>query len=49
VEQPGSWWPDWSRWLSRHAGAQKAAPKRYGNATHKPIEPAPGNYVKEKA
>ncbi len=49
VEQPGSWWPDWSRWLSRHAGAQKPAPKRYGNADHKPIEPAPGSYVKEKA
>jgi polyhydroxyalkanoate synthase len=49
LEQPGSWWPDWSRWLSRHAGALKAAPKRYGDATHKPIEPAPGSYVKEKA
>jgi polyhydroxyalkanoate synthase len=49
VEQPGSWWPDWSRWLSRHGGALKAAPRRYGDATRKPIEPAPGSYVKEKA
>jgi polyhydroxyalkanoate synthase subunit PhaC len=49
VEQPGSWWPDWSRWLARHAGPLKSAPTRYGNATHKPMEPAPGSYVKEKA
>jgi polyhydroxyalkanoate synthase len=49
VEQPGSWWPDWSRWLARHAGPLKPAPTRYGNATHKPTEPAPGSYVKEKA
>jgi polyhydroxyalkanoate synthase len=25
------------------------APKNYGNARHKPIEPAPGRYVKVKA
>jgi len=49
VEHPGSWWPDWSRWLSRHAGALKAAPRHYGNAKYKPTEPAPGSYVKEKA
>jgi polyhydroxyalkanoate synthase len=49
LEQPGSWWPDWSRWLSRHAGAQKSAPRHYGNAKYKPTEPAPGSYVKEKA
>jgi poly[(R)-3-hydroxyalkanoate] polymerase subunit PhaC len=49
VEQPGSWWPDWSRWLARHSGAQKPAPKHYGNAQYKPMEPAPGSYVKEKA
>ncbi|CCF95916.1 Polyhydroxyalkanoic acid synthase [Ralstonia solanacearum K60] len=48
-EHPGSWWPDWSAWLATHAGAQKAAPKRYGNADHPAIEPAPGRYVKQKA
>ncbi|HQR70831.1 MAG TPA: class I poly(R)-hydroxyalkanoic acid synthase [Burkholderiaceae bacterium] len=49
TERPGSWWPDWSRWLARHAGSLKPAPKRYGDASHKPLEPAPGSYVKEKA
>ena len=48
-EHPGSWWPDWSTWLASHAGAQKAAPKRYGNADYPEIEPAPGRYVKQKA
>ena len=34
---------------SGFAGKQVAAPKGYGNRTYKPIEPAPGRYVKEKA
>lgn len=49
VEQPGSWWPEWTAFLSANAGKQVAAPKRLGNATYQPIEPAPGRYVKQKA
>jgi len=49
TEHAGSWWPDWSHWLAAHAGAKKAAPKLPGNRTYKPIEPAPGRYVKQKA
>jgi polyhydroxyalkanoate synthase len=48
-EVPGSWWPDFARWLAGFGGVQKPAPKVYGNAKYKPIEPAPGHYVKEKA
>jgi len=48
-EHPGSWWSDWSRWLKAYGGAMKAAPRQYGNAKHRPLEPAPGSYVKEKA
>ncbi len=48
-EQAGSWWPDWADWLATQSGAQIAAPKAFGNRTHKVIEPAPGRYVKQKA
>ncbi len=46
---PGSWWPAWTSWLSDHAGAKVAAPKKLGNRKYPAIEPAPGRYVKEKA
>jgi polyhydroxyalkanoate synthase len=48
-ETPGSWWNDWSAWLKRHAGGERAARVTLGNSRHRPIEPAPGRYVKEKA
>ena len=49
VEHPGSWWTEWTEFLASHAGEQVAAPKKYGNARYKPIEPAPGRYVKVRA
>ncbi len=49
TEKPGSWWTDWSGWLKGHAGKQVPAPKAPGNRQYKPIEPAPGRYVKAKA
>jgi polyhydroxyalkanoate synthase len=49
TETPGSWWPVWAGWLGQHAGKAIAAPKAYGNRTHKVIEAAPGRYVKQKA
>ncbi len=48
-EHPGSWWTDWSKWLASHSGAQIAAPKSLGRLKYKPIEPAPGRYVKVKS
>ena len=48
TEQPGSWWPEWSTFLAGHAGEQIPAPRKFGNAAYKPIEPAPGRYVKVK-
>jgi polyhydroxyalkanoate synthase subunit PhaC len=48
-EQPGSWWNDWIAWLKPKSGALQVAPKTLGDAQHKPIMPAPGSYVKEKA
>ncbi|CAG9164236.1 class I poly(R)-hydroxyalkanoic acid synthase [Cupriavidus pampae] len=48
-EHAGSWWPDWDNWLGKHAGPKRAAPTAYGNAHYKPIEAAPGRYVKARA
>ncbi|HZV93917.1 MAG TPA: class I poly(R)-hydroxyalkanoic acid synthase [Caldimonas sp.] len=48
-ERPGSWWTEWSDWLRPFGGRQVAAPGSPGNRAHRPIEPAPGRYVKEKA
>jgi polyhydroxyalkanoate synthase len=49
TEVPGSWWPDWGDWLAGLSGKQIAAPKNPGSRKYKPIEPAPGRYVKQKA
>jgi polyhydroxyalkanoate synthase subunit PhaC len=49
TEHPGSWWPVWTAWLKPHAGKLVGAPKAPGAAKFKPIEPAPGRYVKAKA
>ena len=49
TEYPGSWWPEWSAFLAEHAGKQVKAPIKFGNATFKPIEDAPGRYVKIRA
>ena len=48
-EVPGSWWPEWAKWLKPHAGKLVPARKKLGGAKRKPIEPAPGRYAKERA
>jgi polyhydroxyalkanoate synthase len=45
---PGSWWPAWSAWLETYSGPKKPAPTTLGNKQHKPVEPAPGRYVRVK-
>jgi polyhydroxyalkanoate synthase len=47
VEQAGSWWSDWTQWLAAHAG-EMIKPPRVGSKKHRPIEDAPGSYVREK-
>ena len=47
-EEPGSWWRDWSSWLGGFGGGRVKAHTRPGNAKFKPIEPAPGRYVKQR-
>ncbi len=49
TEHAGSWWPVWADWLKPFGGKLVNAPKTPGSARFKPIEPAPGRYVKAKA
>ena len=44
-EHPGSWWPEWRKWLSKHTGPKVAA-RVPGDGGLEVIEPAPGSYVK---
>ncbi|MNE32748.1 Poly-beta-hydroxybutyrate polymerase [compost metagenome] len=45
VEQPGSWWGDWTDWLGKRAGKRGQATISLGSSDYMPLEPAPGQYV----
>ena len=47
-ETPGSWWGHWLEWLAPQSGDQVKA-RKPGGRKLKPIEDAPGRYVREKA
>ena len=47
-QHEGSWWPHWQKWLSAKSGDQIKA-RDIGGGKIKPIEDAPGAYVKMKA
>jgi polyhydroxyalkanoate synthase len=44
-EHAGSWWPDWQSWVEQYAG-DKVPARVPGEGGLKPIEDAPGSYVK---
>jgi polyhydroxyalkanoate synthase len=47
VEHPGSWWPNWLEWIKSHD--DKTVPARaIGGGKLKPLEDAPGSFVKAK-
>ena len=48
TETPGSWWPDWSIWIADKSGPKVKAPVP-GSGKLKPIEDAPGSYVRVKS
>jgi len=45
TEHPGSWWPDWFAWLKQQSPKEVKA-REPGGGKLKPIEDAPGSYVK---
>jgi len=45
----GSWWPEWSAWLTAHSGALAPPPPLGAPAAgYEPIVDAPGTYVLQK-
>ena len=45
AEREGSWWPEWAKWAAKFSGEQVPA-RQPGDGKLKPIEDAPGSYVK---
>ncbi len=48
TQTEGSWWTDWREWLKDYAGPEVDA-RDPAKGKLKPIEPAPGSYVKVRA
>ena len=46
AQHQGSWWGDWADWIASRAGARRKPPPM-GSPRHKPLEDAPGSYVRE--
>ena len=47
-ETPGSWWPDWVKWISEQA-PEKVPARKPGDGKLKPLGDAPGEYVRVKS
>ena len=47
-EHPGSWWPDWDKWLGKLSG-KKIPARKPGDGKLPVLGDAPGEYVKVKA
>ena len=47
-KHPGSWWPEWQRWIAPMSGDLMAA-RQPGSGKYKVLEDAPGSYVKARS
>lgn len=48
-KQPGSWWPAWQQWLQAHSsGSTKPPGLGASRKGYRPIEDAPGSYVRQR-
>jgi polyhydroxyalkanoate synthase len=48
TEHPGSWWPDWLAWIVSQ-NAERVQARTPGGGKLKPIEDAPGSYVRVRS
>ena len=47
-QTPGSWWPEWDKWVDQYGGGEVPA-RQPGDGKLKAIEDAPGSYVRVRA
>jgi polyhydroxyalkanoate synthase len=43
----GTWWSHWADWVIAQSAGTKDAPPRLGSAQHRPLDDAPGCYVRD--
>jgi polyhydroxyalkanoate synthase len=48
-EHKGSWWPDWDKWVKKHAGKKDIPARKPGSGKLKALGNAPGKYVKVRS
>ena len=48
-EHKGSWWPDWDKWVKKHAGGKDVPARKPGSGKLKALCDAPGTYVKVRS
>ncbi|MBA3902906.1 MAG: class I poly(R)-hydroxyalkanoic acid synthase, partial [Rhodocyclaceae bacterium] len=46
TQHPGSWWADWQKWIGRLNGDDKVPARDPAKGKLKPVEDAPGSFVK---
>ena len=47
LKHEGSWWPAWQAWLAAHSSGM-TKPPALGAARYRPLEDAPGQYVRQR-
>lgn len=47
-QHAGSWWPEWAKWIDSHSPEEPVPARKPGTGKLKPIEDAPGSYVRAK-
>jgi polyhydroxyalkanoate synthase subunit PhaC len=45
-QEQGTWWEHWASWALERSGEERKAPSRLGSRKYRPLEDAPGSYVR---